>query len=59
MKRIKKLWDVFAGIRLRERMLLFYLVGGILPLLLANIYMYRSTRAIMIEQAKENAIAEL
>lgn len=59
MKRIKKLWDMFAGIRLRERMLLFYLVGGILPLLLANIYMYRSTRAIMIEQAKENSIEEL
>ena len=34
-----KLKRVFANIRLRERMFLLYLVGGVLPLLLADVYM--------------------
>lgn len=59
MKFLKKILAAFGNIRLRERMLLLYLVGGILPLLLANIYMYSSVRSLMIQQAKDNAIGEL
>ncbi|MCM1056084.1 MAG: sensor histidine kinase [Firmicutes bacterium] len=56
MSRLKKL---FANIRLRERMFLFYLIGGVLPMLLADVYMYTSVRSIMIEQEKEGVKDEL
>lgn len=59
MKLIRRASAVFGNIRLRERMLLLYLVGGILPLLLANIYMYSSVRSLMIRQAKDNSVEEL
>lgn len=49
MNRLKRF---FADIRLRERMFLFYLIGGVLPMLLADVYMYMSVRSIMIEQEK-------
>lgn len=54
-----KLKRVFANIRLRERMFLLYLVGGVLPLLLADVYMYMSVRSVMIEQEKEALRDEL
>lgn len=56
MSRLKKF---FANIRLRERMFLFYLIGGVLPMLLADVYMYTSVRSIMIEQEKEAVKDEL
>ncbi len=56
MNRMKKL---FVNIHLRERMFLFYLIGGVLPMLLADVYMYTSVRSIMIEQEKETALDEL
>lgn len=59
MKFIKRILAAFGNIRLRERMLLLFLVGGIVPLLLANLYMYGSARSLMIGQAKESAIGEL
>jgi two-component system sensor histidine kinase YesM len=59
MKLVKKIFAAFGNIRLRERMLLLYFLGGILPLLFANIYMYTSLRSVMIQQAKDNAIEEL
>lgn len=59
MKLIQKVSAAFGNIRLRERMLLLYLVGGILPLLLANIYMYASVRSLMIQQTKDNSVEEL
>lgn len=59
MKLLKKIKKVILCLRLREQMLLIYFVGGILPLLFVNLYMYRSVQSIMIEQAKENEIDEL
>jgi two-component system sensor histidine kinase YesM len=59
MKLVNKIVTAFGSIRLRERMLLLYLVGGILPLVLANIYMYTSLRDIMIDQAKDSTLDEL
>ncbi len=32
---------------------MLYLVGGVLPLLLADVYMYMSVRSVMIEQEKD------
>lgn len=59
MKLWGKIKSFFANVKLRERMFLLYVIGGILPLLLANIYMYTSMRNIMIEQAKETEKDEL
>lgn len=56
---MSKLKRFFADIRLRERMFLFYLIGGVLPMLLADVYMYTSVRGIMIEQEKEAVKDEL
>lgn len=51
----EKLKRVFTDIRLREKMLLFYLIGGVLPLVMADIYMYSSVRSVMLEQEKQAA----
>lgn len=70
MKLFKRLWaflknkllcinNFILGIRLRERMLLVFIVGGILPLLFLNIYTYRSIRLASIEQAKQAETEEL
>lgn len=56
---VEKLSRPFANIRLRERMFLLYIVGGILPLVLADVYMYTSVRSVMIEQEKDKEKDEL
>lgn len=56
---IKKLSRLFSNVRLRERMFLFYIIGGVLPMVLADAYMYTSVRNIMIEQEMENEKDEL
>lgn len=38
---------------------MFYLIGGVLPMLLADVYMYTSVRSVMIEQEKEALRDEL
>lgn len=55
----EKLKRFFTDIRLREKMLLFYLIGGVLPLVMADIYMYSSVRSVMLEQEKQAAEDEL
>ena len=55
----EKLKRFFTDIRLREKMLLFYLIGGVLPLVMADIYMYSSVRNVMLEQEKQAAEDEL
>ena len=55
----EKLKRVFTDIRLRGKMLLFYLIGGVLPLVMADIYMYSSVRNVMLEQEKQAAEDEL
>lgn len=56
---IEKLSRPFANVRLRERMFLFYIIGGVLPMVMADVYMYTSVRNIMIEQEKEQEKDEL
>lgn len=56
---IEKLSRPFANVRLRERMLLFYIIGGVLPMVMADVYMYTSVRSVMIEQEKEQEKDEL
>lgn len=56
---IKKMSRLFANVRLRERMFLFYIIGGVLPMVMADVYMYTSVRNIMIEQEKEQEKDEL
>lgn len=38
---------------------MFYLIGGVLPMLLADVYMYTSVRSVMIQQEKETLRDEL
>ena len=40
-------------------MFLFYIIGSVLPMLLADVYMYTSVRNVMIEQEKETEKDEL
>lgn len=56
---MNKLKNFFKDIRLREKLLLFYLIGGILPLVLADVYMYSSVRNVMLEQEKQATLNEL
>ena len=58
-KPIKRLSRLFANVHLREKMLLFYIIGGVLPMLLADVYMYTSVRNVMIEQEKQTEKDEL
>ena len=43
-----------GNLRLRERMLFIYIAGGILPILLLDIYTYQNTRSELIQKAKES-----
>ena len=43
-----------GNLRLRERMLFIYIAGGILPILLLDIYTYQNTRSVLIQKAKES-----
>ena len=43
-----------GNLRLRERMLFIYIAGGILPILLLDIYTYQNTRTVLIQKAKES-----
>ncbi len=46
-------------IKLRERLLLVYLLGGVLPMLFLEIYGYASTRATLLEQTRTAELEEL
>lgn len=59
MKIIEKMKRFFANLKLRERILSVYLIGGVLPMVLVDAYMYVSVRSVMIEQAKESERDEL
>lgn len=54
-----KIKKILPNVRLKERLLLLYVIGGIVPLLLANLYMFRSARTMMVEQTTQNEINEL
>ncbi len=47
------------NIRFRERMLLIYIIGGIIPFLLAILYSNARSRTIMLDQTKEAEMEEI
>ncbi len=49
----------FRNIRFRERMLLIYIIGGIIPFLLAILYSNARSRTIMLDQTKEAEMEEI
>jgi len=49
----------FKNIRFRERMLLIYIIGGIIPFLLAILYSNARSRTIMLDQTKEAEMEEI
>lgn len=59
MKLLAKIKKILGNFKLRQRMLLIYIAGGILPILFSDIYMYHTTRQILIQQAKETEVDEL
>lgn len=56
-KRKVRLSDFGSNIRFRERMLLIYIIGGIIPFVMAMLYSNRNNSNVMLEQNK-NAQAE-
>lgn len=54
-----KIWNHFNNLQLRQRLLWIFFIGCVLPMLLADIYIYQSVRKMMVEQAKESAVEEL
>lgn len=47
------------NIRIREKMLIIFFLGGILPMLAVIIYNNQATKRILIERAMESEVAEL
>lgn len=56
-KKLKKI--EIKNIRFRERMLLIYIIGGIIPFLLATFYSNNRSREIMLDQTKEAESEEI
>lgn len=62
MKKGKPLFkgkNIIKDLRFHQRMLLVYLVGGILPLLVTGLYTNYQTRSMMIDLSKETQTEEL
>lgn len=59
MKSIKNLILKFRGIKLRQRMFLIYIIGGVIPLLVVSAFLDRSTKNILINNTQKAEIAEL
>lgn len=59
MKIIKKFVILTQYIKLKERILLVYLLGGLLPLVAINIYSTIGIKTILLKQTQESEIAEL
>lgn len=59
MKIIQKLVSLTQCIKLKERIIVVYLIGGLLPLVSINLYSKVGMRTILIEQTQESEVAEL
>ena len=42
------------GMRQRSQLMLMFVAGGLIPILIADVYMYASTRTLLIEQEAES-----
>lgn len=59
MKLIKLIINRILGMKLRNRMICIYLVGGLLPMIFTCIYLMQGTSQILIQKAKDGEISEL
>lgn len=63
MKQRKKIWDVIKtkvlGAKVRYRMLILYLVGGVIPMILIGNYLIQGTDRLLIKQAKNTEVTEV
>lgn len=60
MKREKfKLFHIVRNIKFRERMLLIYIIGGIIPFVFAMLYVNQRSQEIMLEQSKKTQSEEI
>jgi len=49
----------FRNIKFRERMLLIYIIGGIIPFLFVMLYMNQRSQGIMLEQSSKKQTEEI
>lgn len=58
-ERFHPLFARFFAMKLREKMFLLYVIGGMLPMLFIGIYLILGTNRLLIEQAKQAEMVEL
>lgn len=56
---LQKLKLLLRNIKIREKMILIYFFGGILPMLVVILYNNHATKDILIKQSMESEVAEL
>ena len=63
MKQRQKIWNMIQtkilGAKVRYRMLILYLVGGVIPMLLIGNYLIQGTDRLLIKQAKNTEVTEV
>ena len=63
MKQREKIWKMIKtkilGAKVRYRMLILYLVGGLIPMILIGNYLIQGTDRLLIKQAKNTEVTEV
>lgn len=59
MKKIKRLIERMAGMKLHYKMFLVYILGGALPIILIALYLVHGISRILIEQVERGEVTEL
>ena len=63
MKKRTKIWKMIKtkvlGAKVRYRMLILYLVGGVIPMILIGNYLIQGTDRILVKQAKNTEVTEV
>lgn len=59
LHKIKSVFHVISGTKLRYRMFFVYIIGGALPILMIGMYLVRGMSNLLIEQAKSAEVTEL
>lgn len=59
MKKIKRLIERMAGMKLHYKMFLVYILGGALPIILIALYLVHGISRILIEQVEHGEVTEL
>ena len=63
MKAREKIWKMIKtkilGAKVRYRMLILYLVGGVIPMILIGNYLIQGTDRLLIKQAKNTEVTEV